>query len=223
MAICSSALALGYCFRTAHCLLPHNQDERALAAGHQRDMSCRQCSASLSSTDLQIWVWRRRILSCLTRGWTHHMALCSPQPPLAFEWASEDLQAPAAATCAFSINARPVTPTRACSGLVMMIPALATGRKNVSRLAPIQMVLPVHAALGVLTGVKMLLAVFIARLPRLPTIKVFLKSFTPSLLYLYPTFVQATITNQEMLDCLALWPCFNLVKFLGGLEDPAVR
>jgi hypothetical protein len=105
-AICSSALALGYwCVllspipskvesvmqaSAAHRLLPHNQDERALATGHQRDVSCGQCSASLSSTDSRIWVWRCRILSCLTRGWTHHMALCSPQPPLAFEWASED-------------------------------------------------------------------------------------------------------------------------------------
>ncbi|KAJ7351972.1 hypothetical protein DFH08DRAFT_857617 [Mycena albidolilacea] len=37
----------------------------------------------------------------------------------------------------------------------------------------------------------------------------------PSLLYLYPTFVQAGITDQETLDCLASWPRFNLVKFLG--------
>jgi hypothetical protein len=77
-------------------------------------------------------------------------------------------QAPAAATCAFFINAGLVALTRACSGLAMTILVLVTGRKNVSRLAPIQMVFPVHVALGVLTGVKMLLAVFIARLSRLP-------------------------------------------------------
>jgi hypothetical protein len=40
----------------------------------------------------------------------------------------------------------------------------------------------------------------------------------PSLLYLYPTFVQAGITDQETLDCPASWLHFNLVKFLGGLE-----
>jgi hypothetical protein len=56
-----------------------------------------------------------------------------------------------------------------------------------------------------------------------PAIKVFLESFTPSLLYLYPTFVQAGITDQEALNCLASWPRFNLVEFFSGLEDPAVR
>jgi hypothetical protein len=53
-----------------------------------------------------------------------------------------------------------------------------------------------------------------------PAIKVFLESFTPSLLYLYPTFVRAGITDQETLDCLASWPRFNLVEFFSGLEDP---
>jgi hypothetical protein len=33
-----------------------------------------------------------------------------------------------------------------------------------------------------------------------PDIKAFLESFTPSLLYLYPTFVEAEITDQKALD-----------------------
>ncbi|KAJ7758410.1 hypothetical protein B0H14DRAFT_2634718 [Mycena olivaceomarginata] len=53
-----------------------------------------------------------------------------------------------------------------------------------------------------------------------PIIKDFLESFEPSLLYLHPTFIQAGITSQEHLDSIALWPRFNLVEFLGGLEDP---
>ncbi|KAJ7853132.1 hypothetical protein B0H14DRAFT_3865885 [Mycena olivaceomarginata] len=40
---------------------------------------------------------------------------------------------------------------------------------------------------------------------------------TPSLLYLYPTFVEAEITDQKALDSLASWPRVNLVEFLGGL------
>jgi hypothetical protein len=50
-----------------------------------------------------------------------------------------------------------------------------------------------------------------------PDIKAFLESFTPSLLYLYPTFVEAEITDQKALDSLASWPRVNLVEFLGGL------
>ncbi|KAJ7351974.1 hypothetical protein DFH08DRAFT_77241 [Mycena albidolilacea] len=50
-----------------------------------------------------------------------------------------------------------------------------------------------------------------------PDIKAFLESFTPSLLSLYPTFVEAEITDQKALDSLASWPRVNLVEFLGGL------
>ncbi|KAJ7827326.1 hypothetical protein B0H14DRAFT_3467116 [Mycena olivaceomarginata] len=53
-----------------------------------------------------------------------------------------------------------------------------------------------------------------------PIIKDFLESFEPSLLYLHPTFIQAGITSQKHLDSIALWPRFNLVEFLGRLEDP---
>ncbi|KAJ7872840.1 hypothetical protein B0H14DRAFT_2721390, partial [Mycena olivaceomarginata] len=50
-----------------------------------------------------------------------------------------------------------------------------------------------------------------------PEIKAFLESFTPSLLYLYPTFLEAEIADQKALDSLASWPRVNLVEFLGGL------
>jgi hypothetical protein len=53
-----------------------------------------------------------------------------------------------------------------------------------------------------------------------PDIKLFLNSFSPSLLYLYPTFVQAAITSQAHLDSIATWPRFNVVEFFGGLADP---
>jgi hypothetical protein len=53
-----------------------------------------------------------------------------------------------------------------------------------------------------------------------PDIKVFLESFSPSLLYLYPTFVQAGITRQAHLDCIATWPRFNVAEFFEGLADP---
>ncbi|KAJ7894503.1 hypothetical protein B0H14DRAFT_2559277 [Mycena olivaceomarginata] len=53
-----------------------------------------------------------------------------------------------------------------------------------------------------------------------PDIKVFLESFSPSLLYLYPTFVQAGITREAHLDCIATWPRFNVAEFFGGLADP---
>jgi hypothetical protein len=53
-----------------------------------------------------------------------------------------------------------------------------------------------------------------------PDIKLFLDSFSPSLLYLHPTFVQAGITRQAHLDTIATWPRFNVAEFFGGLADP---
>ncbi|KAJ7795852.1 hypothetical protein B0H14DRAFT_2620468 [Mycena olivaceomarginata] len=53
-----------------------------------------------------------------------------------------------------------------------------------------------------------------------PDVKRFLSSFTPSLLYLYPTFVKAEITGQAQLDSIARWPRANVVEFFGGLADP---
>ncbi|KAJ7779292.1 hypothetical protein B0H14DRAFT_2631322 [Mycena olivaceomarginata] len=50
-------------------------------------------------------------------------------------------------------------------------------------------------------------------------VKRFLSSFTPSLLYLYPTFVEAEITGQAQLDSIARWPHANVVEFFGGLTD----
>jgi hypothetical protein len=56
-----------------------------------------------------------------------------------------------------------------------------------------------------------------------PDIKVFLESFAPSLLHLYPTFVQAGITDQQALNAIASWPRFNIVEFFSGLEDSGAR
>ncbi|KAJ7800836.1 hypothetical protein B0H14DRAFT_3490274 [Mycena olivaceomarginata] len=53
-----------------------------------------------------------------------------------------------------------------------------------------------------------------------PDVKRFLSSFTPSLLYLYPTFVEAEITGQAQLNSIARWPRTNVVEFFGGLADP---
>ncbi|KAJ7798644.1 hypothetical protein B0H14DRAFT_3492338 [Mycena olivaceomarginata] len=56
-----------------------------------------------------------------------------------------------------------------------------------------------------------------------PDIKVFLESFAPSLLHLYPTFVQAGITDQQALNAIASWPRFNIMEFFSGLEDSGAR
>ncbi|KAJ7773777.1 hypothetical protein B0H14DRAFT_2632099 [Mycena olivaceomarginata] len=53
-----------------------------------------------------------------------------------------------------------------------------------------------------------------------PDVKLFLSSFTPSHLYLYPTLVEAEITGQAQLNSIARWPRANVVEFFGGLADP---
>ncbi|KAF7375415.1 hypothetical protein MSAN_00429100 [Mycena sanguinolenta] len=50
-----------------------------------------------------------------------------------------------------------------------------------------------------------------------PEIKTFLKSFTPSLLYLCPTFIKAGLVSQEALDTLAAWPRASIRDFLREL------
>ncbi|KAJ6496089.1 hypothetical protein C8R45DRAFT_1072406 [Mycena sanguinolenta] len=52
-------------------------------------------------------------------------------------------------------------------------------------------------------------------------IKSFLESFTPSLLHLCQTFVNAGIVNQEALDALAAWPRAQIRAFLGELAIAA--
>ncbi|KAJ7235616.1 hypothetical protein B0H12DRAFT_1141327 [Mycena haematopus] len=52
-----------------------------------------------------------------------------------------------------------------------------------------------------------------------PEIKTFLESFTPSLLYLHPTILDAGLVDQEALDAVAAWPRSNIREFLSGLPE----